>query len=697
MDFSYTAISDPVAFEERLRGVPEKPGVYLWKGVGGKLLYVGKSKKLRDRMRSYFGSPKGLSGKTRRLVSHIADFDIIITQSELEALLLEMNLIKQHRPLYNILLKDDKSYPFIKVTVQDEWPRVFSTRAVAEDGARYFGPYASPGSVYTTLDLLNRLFAFRPSSNCSDSWFNEHRRKARPCTYYQMRRCLGPCVPGLVSQDEYKQAIDAVCRFLDGKTDQIVRDLRRQMEQSAEDLNFERAALLRDRILAIEKIMERQQVLRTVDTDQDVIAFAREEGSAVVQVLFIRGGKLINAEPFTLQGTEDESDSALLGSFLTQFYDSAPNIPPNVLLADHIEEPLIIAAWLAQKSGHKVEIGVPRRGEKKQLVELAAQNAQQKLQELRTQWLNSEQRAVAGLAELRDLLELPDMPQRIECYDISNTQGKQSVASMVVFERGEPKVSAYRRFKIKTVEGANDVASIHEVITRRFTRAAEEGGRMKDEGGRMKDEGGRMKDEGGRMKDEEDESREHPGVDDSADSSAHTDPSSLILHPSSLIPHPSSLIPHPSSLSKWADLPDLVLIDGGRGQLNAALDALRALNFDHIPVVGVAKGVERKRFDLVRPDHEELIVLARDSKALGLVQRVDEEAHRFAITYHRKLRSKATFASPLEEIAGIGPKRKKALLKAFGSLDGIRKASVEELAAVPGMTKKAAEELKGLL
>ncbi|MEI6777065.1 MAG: excinuclease ABC subunit UvrC [Chloroflexales bacterium] len=633
MDFSYTAISDPVAFEERLRGVPEKPGVYLWKGVGGKLLYVGKSKKLRDRMRSYFGSPKGLSGKTRRLVSHIADFDIIITQSELEALLLEMNLIKQHRPLYNILLKDDKSYPFIKVTVQDEWPRVFSTRAVAEDGARYFGPYASPGSVYTTLDLLNRLFAFRPSSNCSDSWFNEHRRKARPCTYYQMRRCLGPCVPGLVTQDEYKQAIDAVCRFLDGKTDQIVRDLRRQMEQSAEDLNFERAAILRDRILAIEKIMERQQVLRTVDTDQDVIAFAREEGSAVVQVLFIRGGKLINAEPFTLQGTEDESDSALLGSFLTQFYDSAPNIPPNVLLADHIEEPLIIAAWLAQKSGHKVEIGVPRRGEKKQLVELAAQNAQQKLQELRTQWLNSEQRAIAGLAELRDLLELPDMPQRIECYDISNTQGQQSVASMVVFERGEPKVSAYRRFKIKTVEGANDVASIHEVITRRFTRAAD-------------------------------------------------------------APTPNSQSPTPT---KWADLPDLVLIDGGRGQLNAALDALRALNFDHIPVVGVAKGVERKRFDLVRPNHEELIILARDSKALGLVQRVDEEAHRFAISYHRKLRSKATFASPLEDIAGIGPKRKKALLKAFGSLDGIRKASVEELAAVPGMTKKAAEELKGLL
>ncbi|MEI7769308.1 MAG: excinuclease ABC subunit UvrC [Chloroflexales bacterium] len=670
MDLSYTAISDPAAFEERLRGVPEKPGVYLWKGVGGKLLYVGKSKKLRDRMRSYFGSPKGLSGKTRRLVSHIADFDIIITQSELEALLLEMNLIKEHRPLYNILLKDDKTYPFIKVTVQEEWPRVFSTRAVADDGARYFGPYASAGSVYKTLDMLNRLFAFRPSYNCSDSWFNEHRRKGRPCTYHQMRRCLGPCVPGLVTPEDYRQAIDAVCRFLEGKTEQVVRDIRSQMEQAAEDLNFERAAILRDRIVAIEKIMERQQVLRTVDTDQDVIAFAREDGSAVVQVLFIRGGKLVNAEPFTLQGTEDESDSALLGSFLTQFYDSAPNIPPNLLLADHIEEPLIIASWLAQKSGHKVEIGVPRRGEKKQLVELASQNARQKLQELRTQWLNSEQRAVAGLTELRDLLDLPDMPRRIECYDISNTQGKQSVASMVVFERGEPKVGAYRRFKIKTVEGANDVASIHEVITRRFRRAAEElGDREQGTGNREQATGG--------------------GDEIEADSGdliqANVDGDITV---------PSALLPVPS---KWADLPDLVLIDGGRGQLNAALDALRALRFEHIPVVGVAKGVGRDRFDLVRPDQEQLIVLARDSKALGLVQRVDEEAHRFAITYHRKLRGKAAFASPLEDIPGIGPKRKKALLKAFGSLDGIRKASVDELVAVPGMTKKAAEELKGLL
>ena len=664
-DLSYTAIVDQPAFKERLKRIPESPGVYLWKDAQGKLLYVGKSKKLRDRMRSYFGAPRGLSDKTRRLVSRIADFDIIVTQSELEALLLEMNLIKQHRPQYNILLKDDKSYPYIKVTVQDEWPRVAYVRKVDKDGARYFGPYASPGSVYKALDTLNKLFAFRPTFNCSESWFKEHQRKGRPCTYHQMHRCLGPCVPGLVSQAEYRAVIEQVCNFLDGKTEVILRGIRAQMEAASEDLNFERAAYLRDRIVAIQKITERQQVLRTVDADQDVIAFAREDGSAVVQVLFVRGGKLINAETFPLQGTEGESDTALLTSFITQFYDSAPNIPPNLLLADHVDEPMIIAAWLKQKAGQHVELAVPRRGEKKQLVELASNNARTKLEELRQQWLNSEQRAVAGLAELRDLLELPDMPQRIECYDISNTQGQNSVASMVVFERGEPKPSAYRRFKIKTVAGANDVASIGEVITRRFKRAAEALSTEEPD-----DVGAGLA---------------SPDLDQADNVGARQ--ASPDLPPDK----------RQASIEKWADLPDLLLIDGGRGQLNAAVVVLKSLGFEQIPVVGVAKGPDRNRFDLVRPDQPQVIVLDRTSKAINLVQRIDEEAHRFAITYHRKLRGKALLASPLEEIAGIGPKRKKALLKAFGGMDALRKASVEELAAVPGMTRKAAEELKAMI
>jgi len=640
-DLSHTAIADPASFEERLKRVPQAPGIYQWKDAHGTLLYVGKSKNLRDRMRSYFGAPQGLNGRIRRMVSQIADFEIIVTQSELEALLLEMNLIKQHRPRYNVLLKDDKSYPYIKVTINQDWPRVFSTRNVQNDGAKYYGPYANAGSVRQTLDLLNRLFAFRPAFACSDHKFQRYQRMGKPCMYHDIKRCLAPCVPALVSQAEYRQAIESVCRFLEGKSDQIVRDLRKQMEAAAEQLNFERAAYLRDRLKAIEQVLERQQVLRTVETDQDVIALAREADSTVVQVLFIRGGKLIGAEPFTLQGGEDQTDAAILESFLTQFYDRAPDVPPNLLLAEYVEEPMIIERWLSQKGGHKVEIEVPRRGEKRRLIELAASNAQIKLEELRTQWLNSEQRAVASLSELRDLLELPDMPQRIECYDISNTQGAQSVASMVVFLHGEPAAKFYRRFKIKTVEGANDVASIQEVIHRRFQRAAP----------------------------------------------AHAEAAPAAPAPATQAPPNEA----------WAQLPDLVLIDGGRGQLNAARAAMSALGFDYIPTVGIAKGADRDRFDLVLPDQPHPLVLERGSPALHLVQRVDEEAHRFAITYHRKLRDKAIYRSSLDDVPGIGPRRKRALLKAFGSLTAIRAASIDDLAAVPGMTRKAAEELKGLL
>ncbi len=642
-DLSYTAIADPAAFEERLKHIPQAPGVYQWKDASGTLLYIGKSKNLRDRMRSYFGAPQGLNTRLRRMVSQIADFEIIVTQNELEALLLEMNLIKQHRPRYNILLKDDKSYPYIKVTMQEDWPRVFSTRNLRDDGARYFGPYTSPASVRQTLDLLNRLFAFRPPFGCSDHKFRRYRRMGRPCLYHDMKRCLGPCVPGLVDKEEYRRTIESVCRFLEGKSDQLVRDLRAQMGQASDDLNFERAAYLRDQIRSIEQVREKQQVLRTVDTDQDVIAFAREDGSAVAQVLFIRGGKLIGAEPFSLQGTEGATDAELLSSFLTQFYDRAPDVPAHLLLAEHIEEPIIIERWLSERGGHRVEIEVPRRGEKRRLVEMATRNAERKLEELRLQWLNSEQRAVAALSGLRDMLELPGLPQRIECYDISNIQGSHSVASMVVFERGEPKPAAYRRFKIKTVEGANDVASIREVIRRRFQRAADvlEG------------------------KDQES---------DAVNGTAATD-----------------------KALEWAELPDLLMIDGGRGQLNAACAALRELGFEHIPAVGIAKGVDRNRFDLVRADHAEVLTLQHSSETRHLVQTIDEEAHRFAIAYHRKLRNKASYTSLLDEVPGIGPRRKRALLKAFGSLDGIRQASVDELAAVPGMNRAAAEQIKGLI
>jgi excinuclease ABC subunit C len=699
-DLTYTAITDPAAFEERLKTVPQAPGVYIWKDAQGKILYVGKSKSLRDRMRSYFGAPQGLSSKTRRLVGQVADFEIILTSSELEALLLEMNLIKQHRPKYNILLKDDKSYPYIKITLQEPWPRVLTTRKVLEDGARYFGPYASAGAVRRLLKQLNQLFAFRPPFDCGDEKFNRHRKLGKPCMYYDIRRCLGPCVPGLVAQADYRAAIEAVCRFLEGKTEQLVRDLRHRMERAAENLEFERAAYIRDQIGDIQEVMQRQQVLRTVNTDQDVIAFAREDGSAVVQVFYIRGGKLIGSEPFALQNTEGEGDQHLLSSFLTQFYESAAQVPPNILLADHVEEPVIIEQWLGQKGGHKVEIQVPRRGEKRKLVELAAQNARQKLDELRLQWLNSEQRAVAGLAELRDLLGLPGLPVRIECFDISNTQGSNSVGAMVVFEQGEPKKSRYRKFKIKTVVGANDVASIQEVLRRRFKRAAEvlssEFSVLSSESSApsaevLSSEFSVLSSELGAL------SLDDDGDDDTAEGvDAET-----LTHNSQLTTHNSDASKLTTQNSKgddtWAELPDLILIDGGVGQLNGALEVLRDLRFDHIPTAGVVKGLNRDRFDLLLPGAAELIVLRRDSSALRLVQTIDEEADRFAKHYHRGLRAKSAVKSTLDEIPGIGPKRKRALLKAFGSLDGIRAASVEQLVAVPGMTRKSAEELKGLL
>jgi excinuclease ABC subunit C len=696
-DLTHTAIRDTAAFEERLKNVPFTPGVYLWKDAGGKILYVGKSKSLRDRMRSYFGAPSGLNGKTRRLVSQIADFDTIVTSTELEALLLEMNLIKQHRPKFNVMLKDDKSYPFIKVTLQEAGPRILVTRTTLDDGARYFGPYSNAGAVRRTLKELNRLFAFRPSFDCKDEKFNRHRKLGKPCMYYDIKRCLGPCVPGLVSKEDYRAAIESVCRFLDGKTDQIVRDLRRKMEQAAEAMNFERAAYLRDQIRDIEKISERQQVLRTVDTDQDVIAFARENGSAVVQVFYIRGGKLIGAEPFALQNAEDEDDQKLLASFLTQFYDAAAEVPPNLLLAEHVEEPLLIEKWLSQKGGHKVEISVPRRGEKRALVQLASQNAQRKLEEMRLQWLNSEQRAVAGLSELRDLLGLPGLPARIECFDISNTQGTNSVGAMVVFEHGEPKKSRYRKFRIRTVQGANDVASMQEVLRRRFRRAAEALGEDAAPGVQdpsVNPDGEHPSGMPSALRTEHREPEQDVVTDDGEDVAASEGAEVLAEIQNPVPRRGESQIQNDET---WADLPDLLLIDGGVAQLNAALEVLRELRFEHLPVAGVVKGPNRDRFDLLLPGAAELIVLRRDSAALRLVQTIDEETDRFAKDYHRKLRTKSMRASMLEEIPGIGPRRRAALLKRFGSLDGIRAASVEELLTVPGMTRKSAEELKTLL
>jgi excinuclease ABC subunit C len=661
-NIAYPAISDIAAFQERLKNVPLSPGVYLWKDAQHKILYVGKSKVLRERMRSYFGAPRGLNSKTRRLVAQIADFDYILTSSELEALVLEMNLIKQHRPKYNVLLKDDKSYPYIKITLQESWPRIFTTRKVVDDGARYFGPFASAGSVRATLKLLNKLFHFRPPYDCSDVKFERHRRMGKPCMYYDIRRCLGPCVPGLTSVEEYRRAINDVCLFLEGKSEQVLQELRNKMLQASEELEFERAAYLRDQVTALEKVLERQRVLKTASTDQDVIAFAREDDSAVVQVFFVRGGKLIGAEPFTLEGAETSDDHELMTHFLTQFYDSAAEVPANILLAEHPEEADIIERWLEQKGGHRVSLSVPRRGEKRQLVELATQNAAQKLAEMRAQWLNASQRSIGALSELRDLLELANLPRRIECYDISNTQGSHSVGAMIVFVNGEPQKAAYRRFKIKTVAGANDVASMQEVLQRRFRRAQQAQGELLE------------------INHATDPDQPPPELEAEAspDGASRTGDTQEIDE-------------------RWTELPDLIVVDGGKAQVNAVKAVLDALGFGYVPLVGATKGPNRDRFDLQLPHRHDRIVLPRTSPALHLIQQIDEEAHRFAIMYHRKIRSTSMLKSPLSDIPGIGPRRKQALLKHFGSLNAIRSASIEDIAAVPGMTRKAAEELKGLL
>lgn len=637
-DLSYTSIADKEAFEERLRALPTSPGVYIFKDAGSKIIYVGKSKSLRDRVRSYFGSPRGLSSKTRRLVQQIADMEIRLTDTELEALLLEMNLIKRHRPKYNILLKDDKTYPYIKIT-NEEWPRVLKVRKVLDDGARYYGPFASAGSIDRTIELLNKIFAFRL---CADDYLMQRRRMGRPCLYYDIKRCLGPCVPGLTNNEEYMAAIQQVRRFLDGRSEQILSDLRQKMEQAAENLEFERAAYYRDQIRDVERVLERQKVITTAATDQDVIALAREDERAVVQVFYIRGGKLIGSEPFPLEGGTDEDQQTILASFLTQFYDSAASIPPSILLAEHPEEAQIIEQWLEKKGGHKVTIQVPRRGQKRELVDLAARNAAQALEDLRLQWLNSEQRATAGLQELRELLELPRLPMRVECYDISNIQGTHATGSMVVFEAGEPKKAHYRRFKIRDVEGQNDVASLQEVVRRRFLRADPEQTQPADE-------------------------------------------------------QPSAKPAQPDE--SWITLPDLILVDGGIGQANAVRAVLDELGYQEIPVAGLVKGDTKGHLPsaIVMPGWSASLALPVGSQALHLVQRIDEEAHRFAITYHRKLRSKGMTTSILDEIPGIGPRRRRELMRRFGSLDAIRSASIDELAAVPGMTRRAAEELKAAL
>ncbi len=602
--------------KERLSSLPAKPGVYLMKDAAGKVIYVGKAIRLRDRVRSYFHAAGGQTRKVRRLVQHLTGFEFIVTGSELEALILECNLIKKYRPRYNVRLKDDKRYPYIKITLQEDFPRIYTVRRMENDGARYFGPYTSSKAVRQTMELLRKLF---PYLTCKREITGQDKRA---CLYYHIGRCAGPCI-GAVSPEEYRALIEQIILFLEGKQERIVSRLQRDMEEAAQALSFERAAALRDQIHALQQVIEKQKVVLAARSDQDVIAFAREDGQACVQIFFIRGGKLIGREYFVLTGTQDVESPEIMTSFVKQFYDKAAYVPSNILLQHNIDEALVIEGWLRKKRGAKVTMRVPRRGKGRQLVQMVAENALETLAQLQAEWAAEQARQVTALDELQTHLDLAQAPTRIECYDISNIQGKSATGSMVVFVKGVPRKSDYRRFRIKRVEGADDYAMLQEVLSRRFKRVASEQQRGIDEEG-------------------------------------------------------------------WGILPDLLIVDGGKGQLNAALKVMAELGVDHIPAIGLAKQQE----EVFVPGRSKPILLPRDSEALYLLQRVRDEAHRFAITYHRRLRQGKGLTSALDNVPGIGPKRRQALLRHFGSVEAIREAPVEELVTVKGMTREVAERVK---
>ena len=610
----------------KLDTVPARPGVYLMKDAQGRVIYVGKAVNLRSRVRSYFQRAGQQALKTRRLIAEVSDLDWIVTDNELEALILENVLIKRHHPRYNVRLRDDKTYPYIKIHWQDPFPRVTVTRRMVQDGAWYFGPYASAGAVRQTLDGLRRIF---PYLTCRREITG---RDERPCLYYHIQRCAGPCI-GAVDQAQYRQMIEGMARFLRGESEEVLAELEARMRAAAEAWQFERAALYRDQIRAARRIIERQKVVSTTMADQDVIGLARQEGDACAQVFFIRRGKLIGRELFILEGVRDEEEAQVMASFLKRFYDQAAYVPPEILLPEPVEEAAVIEEWLSTKRGAKVTLRVPRRGQKRELVHMAMENASEMLAALRAQWQADKSKQVQALAELQAALGLAAPPARIEAYDISTLQGRQTVGSMVVFVQGTPRKSDYRRFRVRG-RGAqgepDDYASMREVLRRRFRRAVEPPEEMPGRKARPGD-------------------------------------------------------------AVWTMLPDLVLLDGGRGQLNVGLEVLEEYDLrDSVPIVALAKEQE----ELFLPDREEPLRLSERSPGLLLLRRIRDEAHRFAISYHQRARRRAALASELEEIPGIGPRRRQALLKHFGSLEAIRQATVEELAAVPGMTRSAAKAVK---
>lgn len=601
--------------QTKLENLPTSPGVYLMKNDQGEIIYVGKAINLRNRVRSYFRELKPDQAKTKALVKHIADLEYIIADNELEALVLECNLIKKYRPKYNINLKDDKTYPFLKITNED-YPQVLVTRRVLKDGARYYGPYPSVNELRNSLELIRKIFPFR---SCKQKVFTND----RPCLNAHIQMCYAPCI-GRISKEEYNEMIEQVALFFEGKQDGLVKRLQKEMEAAAENLEFEQAARLRDQLQAVEQIMTQQKAVLGGEDDQDVIAMARGINQCCVQIFFVRGGKIIGRENYFLRGTDDSSRGEVIASFMKQFYLTSQFIPRSILLETELEEQAVLEQWLTEKRESRVYLKVPKRGQAKELVDLVGRNASEALARQEQEETHQEQRTTGALEKLQDALGLDVLPRRMECYDISNTQGAESVASMVVFVDGKPKKDQYRRFKIKTVEGANDYASLREVLMRRFKH----------------------------------------GLTEQAEGE--------------------------NNQGKFSTFPDVIMMDGGRGQVNVALEVLKELQLD-IPVCGMVKdnrhrtrGLYYNNVEIPMDDHGEPFLL---------ITRMQDEAHRFAITYHRSLRGKRNLASVLDDIPGVGEKRKKNLLKHFGSFTKIREASVEELQEVEGINRTVAEEI----
>lgn len=590
--------------EEELKKLPAKPGVYLMHDEKDAIIYVGKAISLKNRVRQYFQSSRNKGVKIEQMVTHIARFEYIITDSELEALVLECNLIKEHRPKYNTMLMDDKTYPFIKVTVQEDYPRVLFARQMYKDRAKYYGPYTSAGAVKDTIDLIHKLYGIR---TCNKA-LPKMQGKERPCLNYHIHQCPAPC-QGYISKEEYGESVKKALTFLNGNYEPILKELEEKMQTASENMEFEKAIEYRELLNSVSKIAQKQKITNSDMEDKDVIAMAMDKEDAVVQIFFVRDGRLIGRDHFCLHIAGDDRKEEILTTFLKQFYAGTPYIPKEIMIQYEIEEKELLEEWLTARKGHRVYIRVPRKGSKEKLVELAQKNAQMVLTQDKERIRREEGRTIGAMKEISKLLGLSEL-NRVEAYDISNISGYQTVGSMVVFEKGRPKRSDYRKFRIRGVQGADDYASMEEMLTRR--------------------------------------------------------------------------------LSHYENYPDLIMMDGGKGQVNIALKVMDAVGA-HVPVCGMVKD-DRHRTRGIYFNNEELPV-DRDSEGFRLITRIQDEAHRFAIEYHRSLRSKEQVHSVLDDIKGIGPARRKALMKGFRTLEDIRDADVEQLASVEGMNRRAAQQV----